>query len=122
MSLVKRQQNRIRRRRQRVGSSVRRAALKAGVCRVSVARSNRHIYVQIVDDQQGRTLVSASSLQAGGGKLGSDVEAAKAVAKEIATKAVAQGVKNAVFDRGEYRYHGRVKAIAEILREHGIVR
>jgi large subunit ribosomal protein L18 len=92
--------------------------------RLSVFRSSRHIYAQIIDDLAGRTLAAASSLdkdlREGGLKSGSDSDAAVAVGKLIATRAVAAGVKSVVFDRGGYMFHGRVKALADAAREGGL--
>lgn len=87
--------------------------------RLNVFRSNAHIHAQIIDDVNGVTLASASSVDM---KLenGSNVEAASAVGKEIATKAKSKKIKNVVFDRGGYIYHGRVKALAEAAREAGL--
>ena len=87
--------------------------------RLCVYRSNKNIEAQIIDDVKGVTLVSSSSMAL---KLenGSNVEAAAAVGKDIATKAVAAKIKNVVFDRAGYVYHGRVKALAEAAREAGL--
>src|SRR5712671_7523281 len=90
--------------------------------RLNVYRSLNHIYVQVVDDLNGKTLVSASSAE---GKkedrrTGGNVAAAKAVGKVIADRAKAKGVTKVVFDRGGYLYHGRVKALAEAAREAGL--
>jgi large subunit ribosomal protein L18 len=90
--------------------------------RLSVYRSSKHIYAQIIDDVQGRTLASASTKDADVGSLktGADVDAAKAVGDLIAKRALAAGVKEVVFDRGGYMFHGRVKALAEAAREGGL--
>lgn len=88
--------------------------------RLSVFRSNVHIYAQIIDDVKGRTLVSASSLELKNKDKIKKADIAKAVGKTLAEKAVKAGVKEAAFDRGEYRYHGRVKALAEAAREGGL--
>jgi large subunit ribosomal protein L18 len=91
--------------------------------RLSVFRSGKHIYAQIIDDVQGRTLAAACSLDKdlrAGGKTGADCEAASAVGKLVAERAVAAGVTEVVFDRGAYLYHGRVKALAEAAREGGL--
>ncbi|MEE2822735.1 MAG: 50S ribosomal protein L18 [Acidobacteriota bacterium] len=88
--------------------------------RLCVFRSLKHTYAQIVDDEKGRTLISASTLEGGKGKPGSNIEAAKGVGQLIASKAQAQGVSSVVFDRGGYIYHGRVKALAEAAREAGL--
>lgn len=88
--------------------------------RLCVYRSNKNIEAQIIDDVNGVTLVSSSSMSL---KLenGSNVEAAAAVGKDIAEKAIALKIKNVVFDRSGYIYHGRVKALAEAAREAGLV-
>jgi len=87
--------------------------------RLNVYRSLNHIYAQVVDDQKGETLVSASSL-ALKLKSGGNVAAAKEIGKAVAEKAVAKGIKKVVFDRGGYLYHGRVKALADAAREAGL--
>jgi large subunit ribosomal protein L18 len=86
--------------------------------RLSIYRSERHIYAQVIDDEQGRTLVSASSLQGVGGAA--PVESAKLVGEAVAKKAIAAGISKVVFDRGGYKYHGRVKALADGAREAGL--
>lgn len=104
------------RRRQRV-----RTALKArsgGRLRLSVHRSGRHIYAQIIDDAAGKTLAAASTLVKG--KIGANVDAASQVGKDIAEKAKAAGITTVVFDRGGFLFHGRVKALADAAREHGL--
>jgi large subunit ribosomal protein L18 len=103
-----------------------RRALKAaanGRPRLSVFRSSKQIYVQVIDDAQGRTLAAASSLDKDLRetlKTGADVEAAKAVGRRIAERATQAGVSQVVFDRSGYRYHGRVKALADAAREGGL--
>ena len=87
--------------------------------RLSVHRSLNHIYAQVIDDQTGETLVSASTL-ALKEKTGGNVAAAKEIGKAIAERAVEKGVKKVVFDRGGYLYHGRVKALADAAREGGL--
>jgi large subunit ribosomal protein L18 len=89
--------------------------------RLSVFRSGRHIYAQLVDDRAGETLAAASTNEKEG-KLAKtwNLEAATVVGKKIAERALAQGVKQVVFDRGGYIYHGRVKALAEAAREGGL--
>ena len=87
--------------------------------RLNVHRSLNHIYAQVIDDQKGETLVSASTLQAKS-KTGGNVAAAKEIGKAIAEQAVAKGIKQVVFDRGGYLYHGRVKALADAAREAGL--
>jgi large subunit ribosomal protein L18 len=91
--------------------------------RLSVFRSSKHIYAQVIDDADGRTVVSASSLEKdmrGGLKTGANIEAAKAVGKRLAERAAEKGIKQVVFDRGGYLYHGRVKALADAAREGGL--
>ena len=91
--------------------------------RLSVHRSSKHIYAQIIDDAKGHTLAAASTIDGdlkGGLKTGADSAAAAAVGKLIAERAVKAGVKEVVFDRGAYIYHGRVKALAEAAREGGL--
>ena len=91
--------------------------------RLSVFRSGKQIYAQIIDDAAGRTVASASSLQKDIRetlKTGADKAAATAVGKAIAEKAKAAGVTQAVFDRGPYLYHGRIKALADAAREGGL--
>ena len=103
-----------------------RRTLKArayGRPRLSIFRSSKHIYAQVIDDETGRTLVSASSLEKPlreGLKSTGDQEAAKAVGKQVAEKALAKGIAAVVFDRGGHLYHGRVKALAEAAREAGL--
>jgi large subunit ribosomal protein L18 len=88
--------------------------------RLSIFRSNTHIYAQIIDDANGKTLVSSSSMELKDKKTDKKSNTAKAVGKLLAEKAIKAGVKEAVFDRGNYRYHGRVKALAEAAREGGL--
>ena len=91
--------------------------------RLSVFRSSKHIYVQVIDDARGRTLAAASSLDKelrGKLKTGADKEAAAAVGKLVAERAKSAGLSKVVFDRGGYLYHGRVKALAEAAREGGL--
>lgn len=85
--------------------------------RLNVFRSNKQIYAQIIDDINSVTLASASSLKV---ENGANIEGAKTVGKLVAEKAVKQGVKKVVFDRGGYLYHGRVKALADAAREAGL--
>ncbi|WP_421839132.1 50S ribosomal protein L18 [Novosphingobium sp.] len=106
------------RRRQRV-----RTALKArsgGRPRLSVHRSGRHIYAQIIDDAAGTTLAAASSLVKGQKSVGATVDAAAQVGKDIAERAKAAGITTVVFDRGGFLFHGRVKALADAARENGL--
>lgn len=89
--------------------------------RLSVHRTNKQIYAQIIDDVKGVTLAAASSLEKDAGvKAGHSVEAASAVGKLIAERAVKAGVKKVQFDRGGFVYHGRIKAIADGAREGGL--
>jgi large subunit ribosomal protein L18 len=88
--------------------------------RLNVFRSSKHIYVQIIDDVSGTTLVSASSLDKGFEGSGSNTEAAKKVGLSVAQKAIEKGIRSVVFDRGGHLYHGRVKALAEGAREGGL--
>ena len=88
--------------------------------RVAVFRSNRHIYVQLVDDQSGRTLAAASSLDAEAKASGDKKARAKAVGGLIATRAKDAGIQSAVFDRGGFLFHGRVRELAEAAREGGL--
>jgi len=91
--------------------------------RLSVFRSLKHIYAQIIEDTEGRTLVSASSLDPelrGKLKHGGNIEAARMVGELLARRAVEKGIKAVVFDRGGYLYHGRVRALAEGAREAGL--
>jgi large subunit ribosomal protein L18 len=89
--------------------------------RLSVFRSGKHIYAQVIDDENAATLVAASSNEKEGRSPKSyNLEAASAVGKKIAERAIAKGVKQVVFDRGGYIYHGRVKALADAAREGGL--
>jgi large subunit ribosomal protein L18 len=85
--------------------------------RLNVFRSLNHIYAQVIDDQKGETIASASSLKL---KTGGNVAAAKEIGKAIADAATAKGVKKVVFDRGGFLYHGRIKALADAAREGGL--
>jgi large subunit ribosomal protein L18 len=109
------------RRKARVRRAVRAAA--NGRPRLSVHRTNKQIYVQVIDDEKGVTLAAASSLEAdvkAQVKSGANVAAAAAIGKLIAERAVKAGVTTVVFDRGAYLYHGRVKALADAAREGGL--
>jgi large subunit ribosomal protein L18 len=113
--------DRILRRQGRVRGTLRRAAGYRK--RLSVFRSSKHIYAQVIDDDAGVTVASASSLEKTsreGLKTGASVDAAKAVGKLIAERAQEKGVKDVVFDRGGYLYHGRVKALADAARDGGL--
>ena len=106
-------------------ATVRRAIKEAatGRARLTVFRSSKHIYAQIIDDLKGGTLVAASSMEKAmrdGGKTGANIDAAKAVGKLVAERAAEKGVTDVVFDRGAYLYHGRVRALAEAAREGGL--
>src|ERR1700694_2668872 len=100
-----------------------RRAIKAAAgtrARLSVFRSSKHIYAQVIDDRKGETIAAASSIEKdirGALKTGADIEAAKAVGKRVAERATAKGVKDVVFDRGGYLYHGRGKGLAGARRE-----
>jgi large subunit ribosomal protein L18 len=94
-----------------------------GRARLSVFRSSKQIYVQVIDDSTGRTVAAASTLDKdlkGSLKKGSDLAAAQAVGKLVAERALQAGVTNVVFDRGGYLYHGRVKALADAARKAGL--
>lgn len=109
------------RRRQRLRFQLRRKG--GGRPRLSVFRSGKNIYAQVIDDAAGRTLAAASSLDKALReqlKTGADSDAATAVGKLVAERAVAAGVTLVVFDRGSYLYHGRIKALAEAAREGGL--
>jgi len=113
--------DRTNRRMARVRRAIKRAA--NGRARLSVFRSSKHIYAQLIDDLKGVTVASASSIEKPlreSLKTGASVDAAKAVGKLLAERAVEKGVKDVVFDRGRYLYHGRVKALAEAAREGGL--
>lgn len=91
--------------------------------RLTVFRSNKHIYVQLINDADGRTLVSASTVEKDAlsdGAAGGNKAAAEAIGKLIATRALEKGVKEVVFDRGQYRYHGRIAALADAARAGGL--
>ena len=121
MKSVKQLAKRKVRRRFRVRNRVRRDA--HGRPRLSVFRSNRHIYAQIIDDVEGRTIVSASSLEsevAGVGKCAGTCDHARSVGKLLAERALEKGVGGVVFDRGVFKYHGRVAALADAAREGGL--
>ena len=105
------------RRRARVRRRIRSSS--KGRLRLSVFRSNKYIYAQVIDDLDGNTVASASSCEKKI-KAGAGQDAATAVGKLVAERASAQGVKEVVFDRGPYLYHGRVKALAEAARENGL--
>ncbi len=107
------------RRRRRVRASLKRKSTARP--RLSVFRSSKHIYAQVIDDTKGATLVAASSIDPSlKGTKGADKEAAAAVGKLVAERALAAGLKDVVFDRGGYIFHGRVKALADAAREGGL--
>jgi large subunit ribosomal protein L18 len=109
------------RRRERVRRNLRRVG--NGRARLSVFRSSKHIYAQVIDDTVGRTVAAASSLDPNlraSLRTGADIAAASAVGKLIAERAKAAGVAQVVFDRGAYLFHGRVKALADAAREGGL--
>jgi large subunit ribosomal protein L18 len=111
----------ITRRAQRVRRQIKKVA--NGRPRLSIHRSSKNIYAQVIDDSAGRTVAAASTLETdlkGSLKTGADVAAAAAVGKLVAERAVKAGIKEVVFDRGAYIYHGRVKALADAAREAGL--
>ena len=118
---MSRQSDRTARRTATVRRKVKHAA--SGRARLSVFRSSKHIYAQLIDDAKSTTLASASSLEKSlreGAKTGANIDAAKAVGKLIAERAKEKGIKDVVFDRGGYLYHGRIKALADAAREGGL--
>jgi large subunit ribosomal protein L18 len=99
------------------------ATNRNGRARLSVFRSSKHIYAQLIDDDKRQTLATASSLEKTmreNAKNGANIAAAKAVGKLLAERAKEKGIKDVVFDRGGYLYHGRVKALADAAREGGL--
>lgn len=109
------------RRKRRTRFNVKR--LGRGKPRLSIFRSGRHVYAQVIDDEQGRTLATASTVEKdlrGSLKTGANTAAAEAVGRAVAERAVKAGVSQVIFDRGGYNYHGRVKALAEAAREGGL--
>ena len=104
-------------------ATVRRAIKEAatGRARLTVFRSSKHIYAQVIDDLKGATVAAASSLEKDmRSKTGANVDAAKAVGQLVARRAIEKGVDSVVFDRGGYLYHGRIKALADAAREGGL--
>jgi len=95
-------------------------ALSNGRPRLSVFRSSKNIYAQVIDDERGVTMASASTLEGEGSAKGADKDAAALVGKLVAERAIEKGVKDVVFDRGGYIFHGRVKALADAAREAGL--
>ncbi|MGC3969586.1 MAG: 50S ribosomal protein L18 [Pirellulales bacterium] len=118
MSRIKTINVRRKRRGFRIGNRIKRDSTRP---RLTVFRSNSNMYAQIVDDEAGKTLVSASTLEkANRGAYGGNKDAAKAVGKLIAERALAAGIKEVAFDRGDSKYHGRIAALAEGAREAGL--
>ncbi len=118
MSVVKK---RFERRTNRVRRSLKRVA--NGRPRLSIFRSSKHIYAQVIDDADGKTIVAASSLDQNlrkSNSKGCDVNSAQSVGKLVAERALKAGIKDVIFDRGGYLYHGRVKALADAAREGGL--
>jgi large subunit ribosomal protein L18 len=116
-------QKRITVQQQRRAFRVRNTVRAAGRLRLTVFRSNKHIYAQIIDDAQGQTLVAASTAEADfrkAGKSGGNTDAAEEVGKLLATRAKEKGIEAVAFDRGPYRYHGRVQALADAARAEGL--
>ncbi len=112
LTTAERRANRVRRQLKKVAN---------GRPRLSVYRSSQNIYAQVIDDNAGHTLASASTLDKDfNGKKGGDVSAAAEIGKRVAERAGKAGIKEVIFDRGGYIYHGRVKALAEAAREGGL--
>ncbi len=121
MSIIKSLHRRRQRRTWRVRNQVRRSA--SGRLRLSVFRSNKHISAQVIDDISGKTVAAASSAEKklrGQLKNGGNVVAATVVGKTLGERCVQRGITNVVFDRGQYKYHGRVAALADGAREAGL--
>lgn len=118
MKLIKR----IAKQQERRAFRVRNAVRAAGRLRLSVFRSNKHIYAQIIDDTVGRTVVSASTAETELRQEGSggNTQAAEKIGRLLAQRAIEQGITEVAFDRGSYRYHGRVQALADAAREGGL--
>jgi large subunit ribosomal protein L18 len=111
------------RRRQRVRTSLRRRGGERP--RLSIHRSGKHIYAQVIDDNAGRTVAAASTIDKdvrsqNGGKAGATIDSAQDVGRRVAERAKAAGVTRVVFDRGGFLFHGRVKALADAAREGGL--
>lgn len=116
-------QDRITKRRTRRKFRIRNQVRKTGRLRLSVNRSNNNIYAQIIDDVEGTTLVSANTMESsvgGAGKYTGNLQSATEIGKLIATRAKEKGITEVAFDRGSYRFHGRVKALADSARENGL--
>jgi large subunit ribosomal protein L18 len=106
-----------------VRNRVRESVLKTGRVRLSVHRTSKHIYAQVIDDANGHTVASASTIDKefkGKLKTGATVDAAKKVGALVAARAKTNGVSQVVFDRGQFLFHGRVKALADAAREAGL--
>ncbi|MBI3821411.1 MAG: 50S ribosomal protein L18 [Planctomycetes bacterium] len=118
MDAQKTKRRRALRRRRHVRSKIKGTAERP---RLTVFRSSKHIYVQLIDDMTGQTLAAASSKTKGAAlAYGGNIKASQAVGKKIAEVAIAKGITMAAFDRGHYRYHGRIKALADAAREGGL--
>ena len=118
---MKSSREKMQRRAQRTRSRL--AKFSGGKPRLSVYRSSKHIYAQIIDDAKGETLAAASTAEKdviGGAKTGATSELAAKVGKLVAERAKAKGLTDVVFDRGGYIFHGRIKALAEAAREGGL--
>jgi large subunit ribosomal protein L18 len=116
-NLIKRRKRRTFRVRNRIRKS------RVQRLRLSIFRSNRHMYAQIIDDEAGKTLVSASTTEAslfGAGKYAGNKAAAAKVGAALGSRAAERGIKQVVFDRGPYKYHGRIQALAEAARQSGL--
>jgi len=113
---ISHQKTAIQKRKLRVSSKVRGKTERP---RLSLFRSNKEIYLQVIDDSQGKTVAYSSTKQLSA-KTGTKVERAQAAAKQLAEKLKTAKVKKLVFDRGSYKYHGRVRAVAEVMREQGL--
>jgi large subunit ribosomal protein L18 len=114
---------RIARQRERRANRVRNGVRQGGRPRLCVFRSNRHIYAQVIDDQAGRTLVAASSLEQGlgaGSGSGGNRASAERIGEAIGKRAVDAGITEVCFDRGRYKYHGRVATLADAARKAGL--
>ncbi len=109
--------------RRKIRSRFKIAKRASGRVRLTVFRSGQHIYAQVIDDRKGVTVATASTLEKdvrGKLKTGANIAAAGEVGKLVAERATAAGIKDVVFDRGGYRFHGRIKALADAAREGGL--
>ncbi|MGH7199262.1 MAG: 50S ribosomal protein L18 [Planctomycetaceae bacterium] len=123
MKTLKRIAKQRERRRFRVRNAVRHTTMRGERPRLSVFRSNKHIYAQIIDDVSGRTLVAVSTVEKnlyGAGQYAGNKQAAAKAGQILAERASEKGIKAVVFDRGEYKYHGRVAALADAARQGGL--